>query len=164
MEIRQRVREVAVEDGWALIRVLHVPDRPGIAAQIFGRLAAEGLSVDLILQNASVERSTDVSFTVMSTEAPRALRLMSETQDQFGAKGVEAVENLAKVQLVGTGILTDPSYLGNLFGALAEADVNILCIGTSEVRISCLVEAAAKDRALKALHKAFRIDAPSPGR
>ena len=162
MEIRQRVRDVAVEDGWALIRVLHVPDRPGIAAQIFGRVAAEGLSVDMILQNASVERSTDVSFTVRSTEVPRALRLMGEVQDQIGAKGVEAVEDLAKIQLVGTGILTDPSYLGNLFGTLAEADVNILCIGTSEVRISCLVEAPAKERALRALHKAFRTDAAAP--
>ena len=164
MEIRQRVREVAVEDGWALIKVDHVPDRPGIAAQICGRIAAEGLSVDMILQNASEERSTDLSFTVRSSDAPKALRALKQVQEQIGAKDLEAVEDLAKIQLVGSGILTDPTYVGRLFKTLADADVNILCIGTSEVRISVLVEAEAKERAREALHRAFKVDPvlPSP--
>ena len=162
MEIRQRVRDVTLEDGWALIRVLHVPDRPGIASQIFGPIAAAGLSVDMILQNASIERSTDVSFTVRSDQAPKALALLQETRKHIGGKAVEAVVNLTKIELVGTGILSDPSYIGRLFGTLADAKVNILCIGTSEVRISCLVESEAKERAREALHHAFQVETGHP--
>lgn len=156
MEIRQRVRDVVVENGWALIRVKDVPDRPGIAWQIFGKLAAAEIPVDLILQNASVERSTDVSFTVRAQEAPKALMLMEGVQSEIGARGVAMLDNLALVQLIGTGILTDPSYVGRLFRVLADARVNILAIGTSEVRISCVVEAEAMERARAALNKAFQ--------
>ena len=162
MEIRQRVREVAVKDGWSLVRLSHVPDRPGVAAMIFSQVAQAGISVDMILQNASVERSTDVSFTVRSEDAPTALRLLKEAQADIGAKRVEVIDNLAIVRLVGTGILTDPSYVGRLFRVLADAGGNILAIGTSEVSISCLVEADAKERAMSALHKAFQVDQAAP--
>lgn len=162
MEIRQRVREVVVDDGWALVRVEGVPDRPGIAAQVFGKVAAAGIPVDLILQNASVERSTDLSFTVRSEHAERVLGLLREVQAQIGAHGVEALDRLAMIQLVGTGILSDPSSIGRLFRVLADANVNILAIGTSEVRITCLVKSEARERARKALHQAFQPDQPLP--
>lgn len=158
MEIRQRVREVTVNDGWALVRLNHVPDRPGVAALIFSKVAQAGISVEMILQNASVERSTDVSFTVRSENAAEALRLLKEAQADIGAKRIELIEDLAMVRLAGTGILTDPSYVGRMFRVLADARVNILAIGTSEVSISCLVEAAAREQAMRALNKAFQVD------
>lgn len=158
MEIRQRVREVTAQDGWALIKVIQVPDMPGIVAQIFGRMAAEGLSVDLILQNASVERTTDVSFTVRSGDAKPSLKAMNDIKADIGAREVQLINNLAMVQVIGTGILSDPSYMGKLFGVLAEAGVNVLAIGTSEIRITILVQAADMNQAQKALHKAFQVD------
>lgn len=158
MEIRQRVREVRRSDGWALVKVHRVPDRPGISAGIFGAIAEAGISVDLILQNASVERFTNVSFTVRQDEATRAVQCLKALQDQLGAAGIEAIEHLSKVEIVGTGILSDSSHVGLLFQALADAEVNVLAIGTSEVRISCLLHQDQGTRAAKALNAAFHVE------
>ncbi|MCL0101728.1 ACT domain-containing protein [Dehalococcoidia bacterium] len=158
MEIRQRVQEITVEDGWALIDILQVPDQPGIAAQIFGAIADSGLSVDMIVQNAGLQRKTDVSLTVREEDAGQAVTVLKGIQSQIEAKDIELKVQLAKVQLVGTGILSDPSYVGHLFSALADAEVNILCIGTSEVRISCLVDSTARHKAKRALGNTFRAE------
>ncbi|MBI3743220.1 MAG: ACT domain-containing protein [Chloroflexi bacterium] len=159
MEIRERVREVVVEDGWALIKVAGVPDQPGIAAKIFGRVAEAGLSVDLILQNASADRVTDVSFTVRQRDLARAKEPLAAVQQQIGARGVETLDDLTKLQLVGTGIMTDPAYVGRMFKVLADAGVNILAIGTSEIRISCLIKHGDAAKAQKALNAAFQTAA-----
>jgi aspartate kinase len=156
MEVRQRVREVVVEDGWALVKVIQVPDRPGVAAALFEKIAEAGLSVDLILQNASVERSTDMSFTVRQGDVAKAKACVGAVQDTIQAKAVEAQENLAKVQIVGTGILTDPTYVGRMFRALADARVNVLAIGTSEIKITCLIHAEDQRKARRALDAAFQ--------
>jgi len=158
MEIRQRVRNVTAQDGWALIKVIHVPDMPGIVAQIFGKMADEGLSVDLILQNASIERTTDVSFTVRSSEAKASLKALDAIKSDIGALEVQLIDKLATVQIIGTGILSDPSCVGELFGVLAKAEVNVLAIGTSEIRITILVGASDMDQAQNALHQAFHVD------
>ena len=155
MEIRQRVREVHTEDGWALVKVLRAPDQPGIAARIFAAIAEAGVSVDIILQNASVNRMTDVSFTVRQEDAARAVACLRDTVKDIGAAGVETRERLAKVQIVGTGILSDPTIVGHMFRALADAQVNILAIATSEIRISCLIAQEERGRAEKALRAAF---------
>lgn len=155
MEIRQRVREVHTEDGWALVKVLRVPDQPGIAARIFGTIAEAGVSVDIILQNASVNRMTDVSFTVRQEDVARAAACVKDVTSSIGAAGVETRERLAKVQIVGTGILSDPTIVGHMFRALADAQVNILAIATSEIRISCLIAQEERGRAEKALRAAF---------
>ena len=162
MEVRQRVREVTTQDGWALIKVSRVPDQPGVAAQIFTRVAAARVPIGLILQNASIERMTDVSFTVKTGDVPAALESLSGIREAIGASKVEALTDLAMVQIIGTGILTDPSYVGRIFSTLADAGVNILAIGTSEIRISILVDAAAKVTAQQALHKTFQVgEAPA---
>ena len=157
MEIRQRVREVVIEDGWALVKLVGVPDQPGIAAKIFGRVAEVGLSVDLILQNASADRITDVSFTVRHRDLARAKEALAAVQQQIGARGVEALDDLTKLQLVGTGIMTDPTYVGRMFKVLADAGVNILAIGTSEIRISCLIKRSDAAKAQTALNAAFQV-------
>ncbi len=157
MEVRQRVREVVVDDGWALVKVTQVPDRPGVAAALFEKVAEEGLSVDLILQNASVERSTDMSFTVRQGDVAKARECALAVQETIQAKAVETLENLAKVQIVGTGILTDPTCVGRMFHALAEARVNVLAIGTSEIQITCLVHGEDQRKARRALDAAFQV-------
>lgn len=162
MEIRQRVREVTVQDGWALIKVSGVPDQPGIAAQIFTKVADAGVPIGLVLQNASTERMSDVSFTVKDTDAATALQTMNDLRRNIGAAHIEAIRALAMVQIIGTGILTDPTYVGRIFRTLADADVNILAIGTSEIRITILVEEAAGKLARQALHRAFQVgEAPA---
>ncbi len=157
MEVRQRVQAVVVEDGWSLLKVDRVPDKPGIAAKIFGAVADLGVSVDLILQNASVQRMTDLSFTVSQSDVARVVDALGPVCAEIGAAGVEALNDLTKIELVGTGILSDPAYVGRMFRVLADAEVNILAIGTSEIRISCLIEQAAQSRAKQALDKAFQV-------
>ena len=162
MEVRQRVREVTTQDAWALIKVNRVPDQPGVAAQIFTKVAAAGVPIGLILQNASIDRLTDVSFTVRAGDVPAALESLAGMREAIGASKVQALTDLAMVQIVGTGILTDPSYVGRIFRCLADAGVNILAIGTSEIRISILVGSEAKVAAQQALHKAFQVgEAPA---
>jgi aspartate kinase len=158
VEIRQRVQAVVVEDGWSMVKVDRVPDRPGIAAKIFAAVASVDVSVDLILQNASVERIVDLSFTVPQSDVARVMNALGPVSTEIEAAGVEALEDLTKVELVGTGILSDPAYVGRMFRVLADAKVNILAIGTSEIRITCLIEHAARSRAEKALNEAFQVN------
>ena len=157
VEIRQRVRDVKVQDGWSLIKINNVPDQPGVAAQIFSKIAAAGVPIGLILQNASVERTTDVSFTVKTESSAAAMKSLQGTTQGIGAGKVEAVQGLAAVQIIGTGILTDPSYVGRIFRTLADAGVNILAIGTSEIRITILVQSQAAETARRALYRTFQV-------
>ena len=158
MEIRQRVSDIVVEDGWALLKLNHVADRPGVADEIFSAIAEADINVDLILQNASTDRrSTDVSFSVRQQELPAALKALQPLRGTIGGDGIETLENLAKVEIVGTGILSDPSHVGLLFQSLAQAKVNILVIGTSEVRISCLIQGEQQRKAKRTLHAAFKV-------
>ena len=157
MEVRQRVRDIRLEDGWALVKLARVPDKPGIAALIFSPIATAGISVDLILQNASVDRLTDVSFTVRHEDVEGAVRRLEAIQDGVEAAGIETMDGLTKIELVGTGIVSAPAHISGLFSALGEAGVNVIAIGTSEVRISCLIEEKDRKKASKALHAAFRI-------
>lgn len=134
-----------------------VPDKPGIAAQVFGAVAKAGISVELILQNAGVNKVTDISFTVRQADAAATRRILESLKAAVGARKADSLERLAKVQVVGTGILNDPAYVGQMFKALGEAKVNILAIGTSEVRITCLVREADQSRAKSALNDAFQV-------
>ena len=148
-----------MDDGWALIKIDQVPDKPGVAAAIFGAIADAGISVDLILQNAGEHQIADLSFTVRVADLPKARGCLETIQAAANAKAIHTLEDLAKVELVGTGILTDPAYVGRMFRVLADAGINILAIGTSEIRISCLVHRADRQRAGEALSAAFQVNA-----
>ncbi len=157
MEVRQRVSDIVVEEGWALIKLGRVPDKPGIAAQIFLTIANAHISVDLILQNASVDRMTDISFTVRRDDVESTVGCLEAIRDEVAVDSIEAMQRLTKVELVGTGIVSDPSYVGGLFKALGESQVNVIAIGTSEVRISCLIQQEDQKKAADALHGAFQV-------
>ncbi len=158
MESRNRVNGVAADRNVAKITVLGVPDRPGIAATLFEPLAKEGISVDTIVQNASVERLTDLTFTVARTDAHRALQVAEPVAKGIGAKGCVSAQNLAKVSVVGTGMQNAPGYAATMFRALYDAGVNIEMITTSEIRITCLIDEAKVPEAVRALHAAFQLD------
>lgn len=158
MEVRDRVRGVAYEMNVAKVTVLGVPDRPGIAATLFEPLAAAGISVDTIVQNASVDRMTDLSFTVLKTDLQRALEAIKPVAAHVHARGVTFNDKLGNVSIVGTGMQFAPGYAARMFRALAEANVNIEMITTSEIRITCIVAQEQVHEAVRALHRAFRLE------
>ena len=158
MEDRNRVRGVATELGVAKLTVLGVPDRPGVAAAIFEPLSRAGISVDVIVQNVSSHGHTDLTFTVSEGEASQSLRLVEPAAKEVGARGVSHAGGLAKVSLVGTGMLGTPGVAARMFRTLAEAAINIEMISTSEIRITCIVERSRAEAAARALHAAFELD------
>ena len=158
MEPSNRVRGIALDTDVAAITIRAIPDRPGIAAQVFGPLADAGISVDTIVQNSSVERLTDLTFSVAHGQAARAIELVRAGADDLEAGDVILDEHLAKVSIVGTGMQSGVGYASTMFQALAEAGVNIELITTSEIRITALVHEDAADPAVRVLHAAFQLD------
>ncbi len=158
MEVRNKVQGVAADRDVAKITVLGVPDRPGIAASLFGSLAEEGVSVDTIVQNASVDRVTDVTFTVSRRDLRRAIKTVEHVAKNIGAKGYVSDDKLAKVSIVGTGMLNAPGVAATMFRTLYEAGINIEMITTSEIRITCIVAEDKVPAAVQALHAAFKLN------
>ena len=161
MEPQNRVRGIALDTDVAAIDVRAVPDRPGIAASLFGPLADAGISVDTIVQNASVERLTDLTFTVAHDQGDQAKELVEPIARGMDASEVLVDHDLAKLSIVGTGMLSGVGYAATMFRALSEANVNIELITTSEIRITALVSADQAEDAARVLHAAFRLDEPA---
>ena len=158
MEQGNKVRGIAHEDAIAKITVRGVPDRPGVAAQLFTPLADAGVSVDTIVQNASVESLTDMTFTVDRGDAEPALRVVESILPQLEASEVVADADLGSVSIVGTGMSTSPGFAARMFRTLFEHGINIELISTSEIRITCIVRAEQVGDAVRALHDAFDLD------
>jgi len=158
LEERNRVRAIAHDNDVAKITVRHVPDRPGIAAQLFEPLAESGISVDTIVQNASEANLTDLTFTLSRKDLRRAEALMPVICESVGANGYVADANLGKVSIVGVGIQTAPGYAARMFRALFEAGINIELISTSEIRLTCIIDMARVADAVRALHEAFELE------
>jgi aspartate kinase len=158
MEGFNRVRGIAHDLDVAKITIRHVPDRPGVAAEIFEPLADAHLSVDTIVQNASEEALTDITFTLARNDLARALPHVQAVAKAIGAKDVVADEHMGKVSIVGTGIQSAPGYAARMFRVLSEAGINIEIISTSEIRITCIIPEASVDAAVRALHKAFELE------
>ncbi len=158
MEVRNKVRGVAHDLDVAKITVLGVPDRPGIATTLFEPLAKENVSVDTIVQNASVERVTDLTFTVTQGDLDKAMKVIEPVARSIGASGCVADAGLGKVSIVGTGMLNAPGYAARMFRALSDANINIELISTSEIRITCIIDQDRVKDAVIALHKAFELE------
>jgi aspartate kinase len=146
----------------AKITLLAVPDRPGIARGVFAPLADAGINVDMIVQNVGHDGATDLSYTVPRVELARAERALAPVVAEMGARGVTTDPTVAKVSIVGAGLHNAPGYAARMFGALADAGVNIEMISTSEVRITCVIGEASLTDALAALHGAFELERPDP--
>jgi aspartate kinase len=158
MEDRIKVTGIAYQTNVAKITVRSVPDRPGIAAALFEPLAKMGISVDTIVQNTSVERTTDISFTVTRADLPRALREVESVLSSIGASGAVSDSTLASVSIVGSGMQNTPGYASRMFRILAEGNINIDMITTSEIRISCVVKEDQVAEAVRLLHRGFQLD------
>lgn len=158
MEERKRVRGIAEETNVAKITVVGVPDRPGVAAAIFEPLGAAGISVDVIVQNIGRSRRTDLTFSVAESDLKAAEKLVKAAAKSIGAKKVESAAGVAKLSIVGTGMLGTPGIAGRMFRSLADAGINIEMISTSEIRITCLVARDQVQKGVRVLHKTFQLD------
>ncbi len=158
MEQFNRVRGIAHDKDVAKVTLRRVPDRPGIAAGIFGSLADNHVSVDTIVQNASVEQLTDVTFTLAVGDLQTAVSVVEGVAKEIGAGEVVTDDDLGKVSIVGTGIRSSPGYAARMFRTLSDAGINIEMISTSEIRITCIVCQSDVEKAVQALHKAFELE------
>ena len=158
MEVRNKVSGIAYDLDVAKITVVGVPDRPGIAAAIFQPLAAAGISIDTIVQNASIENITDLTFTVAKGQLAKAMEVVTPIAKSIGARQCASDARLGKVSIIGTGMQNTPGYAARMFGALSEQGINIQLITTSEIRITCIINDAQVKDAVRALHRAFELE------
>jgi len=151
------VAGVASDQNEAKVTVRGVPDRPGLAAKLFGPVAAAGIVVDMIIQNASADGTTDMTFTVPRGDYDKALELLGEISREIGARDVLGDLNVVKVSIVGVGMRTHAGIAARMFEVLAQEGINIQMISTSEIKISVVVDAKYAELAVRSLHNAFII-------
>ena len=156
--------------GEAKMTLLGVPDRPGVSALLFESLAVANVNVDMIVQNTSIDGTTDISFTLPIGDIKTAEPILKKVGDEVGATGINKDENIVKLSLVGAGMKSSPGIAAKMFRVLADNGVNIEMISTSTIRISVVVERSQLEKAVRALHTAFDLDsgedysAPLPDR
>jgi aspartate kinase len=158
MEAFNKVRGIAHDVDVAKLTIRGVPDRPGIAATIFEPLAQHHISVDTIVQNASVEQLTDMTFTLDRAHLAQAAPIVRDVAKEIGATDIVTDEGLGKVSIVGTGMQSAPGYAARMFRTLHDAGVNIEMISTGEIRITCIIRREDVEKAVRALHKAFELE------
>ena len=161
MELNKPVAGVAQDLSQARIVVCDVPDKPGVAAKLFSKLAQENISVDMIIQSYArkVSNTNDIAFTVDKTDLSKTAAALEVLKSEIGATGeIEVDENIAKVSIVGAGMIDRPGVASAMFETLAEQGINIRMISTSEIKISCLVDKEQAPLAVKALHTVFKLD------
>ncbi|MCU4138779.1 MAG: Aspartate kinase [Thermodesulfobacteria bacterium] len=142
----------------ARISIYGVPDKPGIAAQIFGPVGEKGIVVDMIIQTARPDGKADLTFTVPRTDYKEALEIINGVAQKLGAEKVEGDDHIAKVSIVGAGMRTHPGVATKMFETLAKHGINIMMISTSEIKISCVIDEKYTELAVRALHEAFNLE------
>jgi aspartate kinase len=153
------VSAVTDDTSEAKITVGGVPDRPGIAAKLFRKLADAGINVDMIVQNTSLNGMTDISFTVGKTDLEAATAACEEVKVEIGAAQVTSDDDIGRVSIVGAGMKSNPGVTALMFETLFENGINIEMISTSSIRISCVLRADRVEEAVRHLHTAFGLDA-----
>lgn len=149
------VSGVACDKNEAKITLVRVPDQPGLAARIFGPIADAHIVVDMIIQNASEDGTTDLTFTVSKADHKKALKIMEKTLPEVHAKGIKVDTEIAKVSVVGVGMRTHAGVAAKMFQVLAAEGINIEMISTSEIKISVVIDAKYSELAVRVLHEAF---------
>ena len=155
------VSGIAYNKQEAKITVTRVADRPGIAAALFGRVAEANIVVDMIVQNISQDGFTDISFTVPKADCARAMEIVRSVAKEIGADKVMGDDKIAKVSIVGVGMRTHSGVAAKMFETLGREKINIAMISTSEIKVSCVIEAKYTELAVRVLHEAFGLAAPA---
>jgi aspartate kinase len=154
---KEVVSGVSYDKDQAKITIVHVPDCPGVAAQLFSPLADNNIVIDMIIQNASIDGYTDLTFTVSRKEIKQAHKLIEEAAKKVGADTVEVDENVSKVSIIGVGMISHSGVAAKMFETLAKEGINILMISTSEIKISCVIQAKYTELAVSILHDIFCV-------
>jgi aspartate kinase len=158
MEARNKVSGIVHDTNVAKVTMIGVPDHPGIAAAVFEALARANISIDTIVQNASINSITDLTFTVARTDSLKAMSIVEPVAKSVGGKQCVTDSTLAKVSIVGTGMQNAPGYAAKMFRALYQHGINIQLITTSEIRITCIISEDKVKEAVRALHQAFELE------
>jgi aspartate kinase len=155
------VAGVAYDKNQAKVSVIGVPDRPGVAAKLFKAIAGAEIIVDIIVQNISSDgKATDISFTIPKSDSKKALRITGEFAAELGAKDVKVRDDIAKVSIVGVGMRTHSGVAAKMFEMLAKHGINIIMISTSEIKVSCIIDAKFTELSVRVLHDAFELGDP----
>jgi len=152
------VSGVAYDKNQVKVTVQGVPDKPGVAAKIFNTISDNNVVVDMIIQNIGEGGLTDMSFTVPKTDAKKIQEIMKKVISEIGAKNVTVKEEIAKISIVGVGMRSHSGVAAKMFSALAKEGINIMMISTSEIKISCVIDAKYTELAVRVLHDAFEMD------
>ena len=158
MEVRNKVTSIAHDLDVAKVTIIGVPDRTGIAASIFEPLTFADISVDTIVQNASISGITDLTFTVAKGDLTRAMRVVKPVAESIGARECVSDAKLGKISIIGTGMQNSPGYAARMFSALSERGINIQLITTSEIRITCIISELKVEEAVRVLHRTFELE------
>ena len=158
------VSGIAYSRDEAKVTLRRVPDRPGIAAMVFGPLSGSSVNVDMIVQNVGADGTTDMTFTVGRADLPRAKDLLEKQKAAIGFEALVTDPEVAKISVVGIGMRTHAGVASTMFKALAEKGINIQVISTSEIKVSVLIPVDYTELAVRALHTAYGLDGPEPAR
>jgi aspartate kinase len=156
---KELVSGIAYSRDEAKLTVRRVPDRPGVAATVFGALTDQNVNVDMIVQNISEDGMTDMTFTVGRSDLPRAQQALASAKAQIGYADLLADTNVAKISVVGVGMRSHAGIASTMFRALADKGINIQVISTSEIKVSILIAADYTELAVRSLHTAYGLDA-----
>ncbi|MEN6488205.1 MAG: aspartate kinase [Smithella sp.] len=158
---REVLSGITYDRDQAKITVVHVPDKPGVASKLFTPLSEHNIMVDMIIQNASLEGFTDLTFTVSKKDLTVAQKIIEETAQSIGAKKVEVDDQVSKVSIIGVGMASHAGVAAKMFSALATEGINIMMISTSEIKISCVIQRKYTELAVMVLHDAFGLEKKS---
>lgn len=152
------VRAVLIDTDEAKVSIINVPDKPGIAALIFNNLARNNINVDMIVQNISQAKKTNITFTVDKTDLPKVKETVKKIKEILNIKKIIYDEDISKISIVGAGMASHPGVAGKMFECLAKEGINIQMISTSEIKISCIVKKEEGEKAFKLIHKKFNLE------
>ena len=155
---REVLSGITYDRDQAKITVVHIPDKPGIAANLFMPLSERNISVDMIIQNASTQGYTDLTFTVSKKDMKEAQKIVEATAKEIGAKKVEVDDEVARISIIGVGMVSHSGVAAKMFKTMADESINIMMISTSEIKISCVIQRKYTELAVMVLHDAFHLE------
>lgn len=158
MERKRSVTGVTADKEQVKVTVTKVPDQPGVAGRLFSKLAENNINVDMIIQNLQHNNKNDITFTLHSNDLDKGIKVIEKIAEELGAENVYIDNDVAKVSIVGAGMITTPGTAARMFNILGEYNINIQMISTADIKVSCIIEKKHADLAVKVLHEGFELD------
>jgi aspartate kinase len=158
LEVHKSVTGITLNEEEAILSILKVSDQPGVAGKVFGQLAEAHINVDMIIQSVEENEINNITFTVSEDDVTEAEKITRDIAESLGANGVRRLDSIAKISIVGVGMISKPGVAAKMFEVLGENKINIHLISTSEIKVSCAIDKEKGKEALELLHKTFELD------